>query len=593
MDILTYPVIGFGKHKGKPFNHIPTGYVTWLSQSVSDPFLRKCAKNFLMGIDAPEVRECINLSYNSDNDEIEIESPFELLADIKELSDRRWDKDRKRWCAPMFNFDEIHRFFPKAHIANSLKDMVRHKLTEQVKMREFIGKTETDINIQFDDINLGLYPHQNIAVDFIEKTHGRCILACEQGTGKTIDVIGYMRLYPTYDTIIVCPSIMKNVWHDEIMKWLNIDAVILSGRKPFSLSGKVCDTENDDDDTAWNWSGKSTIGKPVKTTSGKVYIINYEIVSAWADELKTVSAKVLVLDESHYVKNAQSKRTKTLKTLSEIIPNVILLSGTPIMNHLRDLWSQLNIVSANEYQNFFMFAHKYCGAYSMLIDDKKVWDFNGASNVDELADRLQSTIMLRQTKAQVLPDLPDKVRTRVPININKTEYNKLIGDISSMTCSNDLVMATMRAKIPLAIEYIKETLKTVDKLVVFTTHIEMLESICGEFDALRIDGKVHDDHNIFQDNPDKHIIVCNIHAAGVGITLTAASHAIFCELPYTPTALAQAEDRLHRIGAKNSVNYHYVIAKDTVDELVAKMILEKGKVIDQAMLDKYVSEIRL
>jgi len=362
---------------------------------------------------------------------------------------------------------------------------------------------------------------------------------------------------------------MKNVWKDELYKWLGIDATILSGRKPVSLSGIMYE-----DTGMWHWKGKP---KDTKTGSGKVYILNYDILDAWADTLKSVSANLLVYDESHYLKNSKSKRTKAAKTLAGKVSNTILLTGTPITNRPKDLWSQLNIVDPGSYPNFFGFAKKYCGAYQQSMGENKFWNFDGASNIDELAERLQSTIMLRQTKEQCLPDLPEKVRQRIPMQIVGTPED---------------VMDVMRAKISPAIEFIRDLLSRVDKLVVFCTHTEILESICSEFDAMRIDGKVHNDHEVFQNDPDKHIIVCNTRAAGVGITLTAASHAVFVEIPYTPSELEQCEDRLHRIGTKAAVNYYYLIAENTIDEHIADMVIDKKQVVTQIMLDKMAADFK-
>ena len=584
IDILSFPIMSFGKHKGKAFNTLPQSYLGWMARAISDPYLRACASAYLRGVDAPNPEDCVYITSGGDPGEIEINATFVLKDDITELSERHWDGENKKWMIPLHGFDELMQVFPKAHVSASLRELIGDKLKKQSEIKGFVGRTTPVANITFDNPGLHLFPYQNVAVEFAEANNGRCMLAMEQGTGKTMATIGYMRTHPGDDTIIVCPSIMKPVWKTEIYKWLGIDATVLSGRKPdiAMLESKPVSGEVLQEGSEWRWDGIKKNGIPPKPPSGKpgsVWILNYEIMGAWLDTLKTVSGNpLIVFDESHYLKNSKSKRTKAAKTLAGKVSKTILLTGTPIMNHPSDLFSQLNIIDPASYPNFFGFAKRYCGAYQWGEEGHKLWNFDGATNIEELAERLQSTIMLRQTKEQCLPDLPDKMHTRVPLQVSGGDP----GDI----------MDVMRAKIPHVIEHIRDLLTRVDKLVVFCTHTEILESVCSEFDAMRIDGKVHDDHEVFQHDPDKHIIVCNVDAAGVGITLTAASHAVFCEIPYTPSKLEQAADRLHRIGTKNAVNYYYMIAENTIDEAIADMVINKKKVVNRVMLDKMAADFR-
>jgi len=144
----------------------------------------------------------------------------------------------------------------------------------------------------------------------------------------------------------------------------------------------------------------------------------------------------------------------------------------------------------------------------------------------------------------------------------------------------------VRGKLNAVFEWIDNFFESSDdKLVVFAHHQFVIEAIYERYKeiAVKLTGetsmkdrqKAVDE---FQNNPETRLFVGNIQAAGVGLTLTAASTAAFVELAWTPSAHTQAEDRIHRIGQRNTATIYYLVAAGTIEERIAKIIRKKAEI---------------
>lgn len=408
-----------------------------------------------------------------------------------------------------------------------------------------------------------LYDHQVTGAKFIEGTGGRCIIADEMGLGKTIEAIIYMNLHPDEKTLIICPATLKMNWERELGVWLDKDRAIqvISGRKN-------------------------------KTITGDIIIINYDILSAHKVALIASGVRLVIADESHYVKNQKSKRTKAMMAICKNVPHVVLLSGTPIKSRPAELWTQLNCIDSKKYNSFYKFAHKYCDAHKVKMGYKEFWDFSGASNLAQLNAELKP-ILLRRTKAEVL-DLPEKTSQVIPVGCALKDYHRIEKDSTAenaLARNTELIMASMRAKVAPVVDYIGNMLEQTDKIGIFCTHNEMMDALLTKFGdgtCAHIRGgmgaKAKDTAvERFQNDANCKLFVGNVQAAGVGITLTAASHVVFAETPWAPADVDQAADRFHRIGQKNVVNVYHLCAVGTIDEHIIDTVAVKHKVFDATM----------
>jgi len=445
--------------------------------------------------------------------------------------------------------------------------------------------------------NLKLYKFQVEGVNFIEKNNGNVIIADEMGLGKSIEALVYLYNNPDLrPAIIVCPTSLKYNWYKEAKKWLdNTENIIIIDKK-----------------IKYRLDNYTTI------------IINYELISKYIKYLKKLQFEVMILDESHYVKNILALRTKYIISLSKGIPHKLLLSGTPMTNSISDIWTQLNIINPNEYNDYTGFVNRY----SNIKTSYGITRYIGVKNEKELHSKLNK-VMINRKKSEVLVQLPLKRRMYLPLPIvNRKEYNNLsvqtvdnIKERKEQNMSSQklriyalsrfelLKQAAIRGKLPYIIEWINTFLYATDeKLVIFASHNNIINILYNKYRNIAV--KYHgldkiEDRNksvvSFNKNPKIRLFIGSIHTASLGITLASASIAIIIELGWTPSTMIQSEDRLHRIGQKHNVDIYYLLAKDTIDEKIASILEEKseciGSVMDGAkknnykLLDKLIDQI--
>jgi SWI/SNF-related matrix-associated actin-dependent regulator 1 of chromatin subfamily A len=210
------------------------------------------------------------------------------------------------------------------------------------------------------------------------------------GLGKTIQSLAYRARQPTRrPAIIITPASLKLNWQREAARWLTTPEriAVLSGTTP----------------------------DPAALAEATLVIVNYDVLAAWRATLQAIAAPVVILDEAHYAKNRKAARSQAAAALTLDAPHLILLTGTPILNRPAELWPLLNLVAPADWPDFPVFAFRYCDPQQVGIGRKKsAWDFSGASNLDELNERIKPYV-IRRTKAQVLAELPPKRRAVIPL----------------------------------------------------------------------------------------------------------------------------------------------------------------------------------
>ena len=413
-----------------------------------------------------------------------------------------------------------------------------------------------------------LAPFQWAAVRYALEAR-RTFLADEQGLGKTVEALATLEAADAFPAIVVCPASMKLVWQRETQKWLPHRSVtVVTGR-----AGNI---------------------EPADIT-----IINYEIAQARREAIARTRPLALIADESHYCKNPQAKRTHAVRRLAESVPErglILALTGTPVMNHADELIPQLRLIGRlKDFGSGASFSRQFEGE---LSEERLHW-------------HLRRHCFVRRLKSEVLPQLPAKRQVVVPVALNnESEYRLAEDDVIKWLRAQPLdlkvldakIAAALRAerlaqlttlqrlaargKLAAALTWIHDFLASGEALVVFARHVEVQQAVVEHFpNALHLlgaDSPTAREQAIadFQDPDGPALIVCATRVAAQGITLTRASNVCFLELEWTPAIHDQAEDRCHRIGQRDAVTAWYLLAAETIDETMARLIQRKREVVD-------------
>ncbi len=448
---------------------------------------------------------------------------------------------------------------------------------------------------------------QKSAIRWMDYKNGIGLFADPMGSGKTIEAIGYLALYPELrPVLVIMPATVKLKWEKEIKKWLPEDTPqVIDGNKQFEVTGSII---------LINWDiiykGKNVFNpKFALGSSKKEYIKKY-----WArDELLETDWKVVVGDEIHKISNSKAARTIAFKQICRKKKKIMALSGTPLENRPIDFYNILRILDPKTFGNWYDFTMLYCGRKHNGFG----FTYTGSSKTEELHQKVKS-IMLRREKHIILPDLPPLQRTIIPVKIdNRNEYRKVQnnyirwltskeGAESAAIANNALHLSRIESLKQLAVEgilnsvmkWIEDYLESGEKLVVGCIHRDINDILYKKFSKISTqliggmsNAKKESAIFKFQNNPKTKLIICNIIAAAEGIDLYAANSTLTIEYLWKPGPHDQFENRVHRIGQKaDSVNAYYLIGVDTVMEDIAELIDKKRMIIDAVIDGKETSE---
>ncbi|HSW00042.1 MAG TPA: DEAD/DEAH box helicase [Sedimentisphaerales bacterium] len=439
-----------------------------------------------------------------------------------------------------------------------------------------------------------LYPFQEDGVSWLNGNR-RALLADEMGLGKTVQAICAAET----PTLVVCPASLKTNWAREIVRWRAgaPRVAVLSSSSGWTQAAKDAD-----------W-----------------LVVNYDILHRFEEQIRAEPGhyRTVIADEAHYIKNPGAARTKQFlgrgRRSGRPLPRLsaermIALTGTPIMSRPIELWTLWYWLRPETCPSYWDFAKQYCGA-----DSVNGWDVRGAANLDELRERI-APWMLRRMKSDVLTELPPKIREAVEIEdengallrkereawgavsggarLTDGTFEEVFSRLEPGRPDTSMIAKvrheTALGKVPYVVSHVKDLLEKTDKVLVFAYHRDVIagiqEGLAGdEYGALAITGEtpLAERQRIvdaFQGSGrGPRVLVGQIQAAGVGLTLTAASTVVFAELDWTPAAMTQAEDRAHRIGQKDAVLVQHVVLARSLDAYMARALIRKQQIVAEVL----------
>lgn len=426
---------------------------------------------------------------------------------------------------------------------------------------------------------LSYYPYQEEGIIFA-RDKKKILIADQMGLGKTAQAIGIINDNRYERVLIVCPSSLKINWERELVMWLHnqeLTIKLLSGNATFPTREQA-----------------------------DIVIINYDIVEKNKAWMRREEWDMIIMDEAHYIKSSTAKRTRALVGYRDLPPldakKIVLLTGTPMANRPADLWTICHYLAPHVFKDAWSFKKRYCNL--RYIRHFKRWDDSGASNLEELGDKMKA-FMIRRFKKDVLPQLPPKTYQVHEINAKNTvaslisaekRLTEFVGDSALVKIKLEDTSTIRKElgieKAPSVIARLKDMLEqSDDKIVVFAHHREVIERIKEEFGNTcaivygGMSGKAKQaEIDSFKEDPGVRLFVGSITSAGVGITLVNSSTLVFAEMDYSPGNMKQAEDRIHRVGQNaNMVNIHYMVFAGSLDANIAYRLIEKEDVIQKTI----------
>lgn len=489
------------------------------------------------------------------------------------------------------------------------------------KKKNYISKYITKIELFKKE------QQQCIAVNSIDNTY---LTDMHIVTHNTASAMTYA-VWKSKKTLILCPANLRLNWRKEILSFTNEKAFVYKW-KPTKKSKRINYTKDESNFHILGYDSlKSYIEIEMSHTCKNIFCgwkeknakrrykdktcpkcnTRASVNSRATQNLSFILDKdgitinpndydLIIMDEAHYIKNDSADRTKMVKKTFKEIPEKLLLTGTAIKSRPYEFFSLLNFLYPEEFSNAHAFGVKYCAGEKNNFG----WNYDGASNLDELFEKI-SPFFLRRLKKDVLKFLPPKTYSYIPIELSDSEereYNKIYkgvveegkndsDKINHLTRIQKLKYFTSKIKMKKSFEFIQDIIDGGEKVVVFSQYKDVSYELgeyfgnkCVVYNGDKNSNQKEEAVETFMNNDNVQVFAGTIGAAGVGITLTISSVCIFIDQPWTPSDREQAEDRIHRAtSTSDNIQIVRLICENTIDENIDELLNHKSNILSKVL----------
>lgn len=414
------------------------------------------------------------------------------------------------------------------------------------------------------------------------------ILADEMGLGKTVQTLAFLRAHQgDGPALVICPTSLVTNWENEARKFTpELKTLVLEGADRAARFKSIADVD--------------------------LVITSYALLRRDIDALRDISFSTAVLDEAQHIKNPETQNAQAAFALRA--KHRFVLTGTPMENSVRDLWSIMNFALPG----YLGYRNDFRERYELPIAR------GSEPEVQRRLSRRLQPFLLRRKKRDVAKDLPEKIEQVVPCSLTgdqRAAYDALLREIQQglgssrknvnaaaqrmkmltgllrlrqVCCDLRLVgidNEETSAKLDLLDELLEEAIDGEHRVLVFSQFVSMLHLIRERLDKLQIrfsylDGSTKQRQEIvdrFQSDSAIPVFLISLKAGGVGLNLSAADTVIHFDPWWNPAVEAQATDRAHRIGQTRVVTAYKLITRDTVEEKILRLQEKKRAAIDAAI----------
>ena len=496
---------------------------------------------------------------------------------------------------------ELIYWTTKSPLDKGAKQWYKEAITEENRRIQLLLREDT--TLQHPNA-ARLWPFQRVSADFIIKTK-HTLLASDMGVGKTATaIVAVEESGQSAQVLVICPNSLKVWWKNEKAAWTEFPdrpATVVETKDRRNILSTYTG--------GWLIANYAQIRAEAKAISQEsIYSgskqFNIDVLRKQSLYFST-TWDWLILDEAQTIRNRKTQIAYLTKQLR--FKNCCLLTGTPFGNDPSELWSLLNFIDSKRYTSFWRF-------FELYVDyEQDYWGTRHIKGVKraKLLRRELAPRMIRKTKKEVMPFLPEKLYQTIPlellprqskhyddmakrfyIELSETKKLYVVNVISMITRLRQILSTPANfdlpddsAKLDAALDIV---LSTDNRIVIFTAFRKTVEALCKRLDKkkiphTRIWGGLSSEQvsqaEAALNTGEVKVLMATLQAGGVGLNLVGANIAVFIDRHYNPEKQRQAEDRLHRGGQTKKVHIITLYCPNTVDDMIDAIL--KGKIAMQ------------